>query len=447
MKVGIWCAYGKTLTVTDGIGVFAHGLAKYLALSPRVNAVVLAIHAGDESQVAATVAAGAGKIRAVSLETLPLVSRWRRKMLRWRHRRLSRRHATLGGSGGPGGDRLTARLEASLAKTEAETAAVLAGQAASDPRVLATPDEGGCDIWVLPHVSVERGFSSATVVLIHDMVPLRERGLIKPHDMASFRRRSRVIADRATLIGCMSESIRDSDLVGLLGCPLEKIRVVRPAVPDDIGFATTDQQPACQNTSAAPAGKEPPYLLYPAAFRPYKNHELLIEALPLLDRLGIPQLQLVLTGEAPLPRPLQELAAACGVGDRVHVLGRVDRPKLEQLYRGAAATVVPSRHEQGSFPVLEALACGCPVAVSDIPSLREAFAPLGEAMAFFDPASPASLAETLAALLRDPDAVRDAQAAGFERLRRRSWSEAAEEWIDVLAEAIERHRACSVRQR
>ena len=447
MKVGIWCAYGKTLTVTDGIGVFAHGLAKYLALSPRVNAVVLAIHAGDESQVAATVAAGAGKIRSVSLETLPLVPRWRRKVLRWRHRRLSQQYARRGDSGGQNGDVWEGRLEASLAKTEAETAAVLAGQAASDPRVLAMPGEGGCDVWVLPHVSVERGFSSATVVLIHDMVPLRERGLIKPHDLASFRRRSQAIAERSTLIGCMSESIRDSDLVGLLGCPLEKIRVVRPAVPDDIGFAATDDEPACRDTSEPPAGKEPPYLLYPAAFRPYKNHELLIDALPLLDRLGIPPLQLLLTGEPPLPRQLQEQAAAAGVRDRVHVVGRVDRARLEQLYRGAAATVVPSRHEQGSFPVLEALACGCPVAVSDIPSLREAFAPLGAAMPFFDPASPASLAETLAAMLRDPEAVCQAQAAGFERLRSRSWSEAAEEWIDVLAEAIERHRACSVRQR
>ena len=58
-----------------------------------------------------------------------------------------------------------------------------------------------------------------------------------------------------------------------------------------------------------------------------------------------------------------------------------------------------------------------------------------------------AVAEALAAMLRDPEAVCQAQAAGFERLRSRSWSEAAEEWIDVLGEAIERHRAWSVRER
>jgi len=443
VKVGIWCAYGKTLTVTDGIGVFAHGLAKYLARSPRVNAVVLAIHAGDEPQVAATVAAGQGGIQTVSLAPLPLVPRWRRKSLRWKHRRLSRRLVALGDSGGKGCRAAAAGIQRRLATTEAAMAELLAGQAASDPQLLAAPAEGGCDVWVLPHVSVERQFHSATLVMIHDMVPLREPGLIKPHDLASFRRRSQAVAERSTLIGCMSEVIRDGDIVGLLGCPAGKVRVVPPAVPDDIGFAGGAAQPPAQASAMLPAGVETPYLLYPAAFRPYKNHSLLIEALPHLDRGGLPPLHVVLTGAPTLPKHLDERAVSLGVRNRVHALGRVDRETLEQLYRGAAATVVPSRHEQGSFPVLEALACGCPVAVSNIPSLREAFAPLGEAMPFFDPASPRDLARQVAAILRDPAAVREAQAAGFERLRRRGWAVAAEEWIDVLAEAIQQHRGAS----
>ena len=167
----------------------------------------------------------------------------------------------------------------------------------------------------------------------------------------------------------------------------------------------------------------------------------MIEALPLLDRQGAPGLQLVFTGESPLPKHLEERAVARGVHHRIRALGRVDRGTLEALYRGAAATVVPSRHEQGSFPVLEALACGCPVAVSDIPTLREAFGPLGEAVPFFDPTSPAALVEAVAGILKDPAAVRGAQASGFEQLRRRSWAEATDEWIDVFAEAIERDRA------
>lgn len=440
MKVGVWCAYGKTLSLTDGIGVFAHCLAKYLAHSPRVNGVVLAIHAGDEEVVAETVAAGGGKIQSVSLQTLSFTQRWRRKRLRWRHRSLSNRLAMLGCSGELGGGPRAERLAAQLNETEALTAQVLAQQPVSTPSVVADPASGGCDIWVLPHVSVERAFPSATLVMIHDMVPLRERGLVKPHDLASFRRRSQAVANRSTLIGCMSETIRDGDIVGLLGCPAAKVRVVPPAVPDDIGFAgASDAARSVTAEPPLPEGVKAPYLLYPAAFRSYKNHELLIASLPLLDAQGLPRLQLVFTGEAPLPKDLAERAAALGVTDRVVTLGRVDRSVLEQLYRSAAATVVPSRHEQGSFPVLEALACGCPVAVSDIPSLREAFGPLTRAMPFFDPASPASFVEAVAGLLRDPQAARAAQATGFRELRGRSWSEAADEWVDVFVEAIRIH--------
>jgi glycosyltransferase involved in cell wall biosynthesis len=439
--VGVWCAYGKTLTLTDGIGVFAHNLAKYLAQSPRVNGVVLAVHAGDEADVAATIAAGGGKIWSVALQTLPLLQRWRRRQLRWRHRALSRRLATLGDAGGLGGSRQQALLAGQLQETEVLTARLLAQQPASDPKLLAGPAAGGCDVWVLPHISVERAFQSATVVMIHDMVPLRERGLVKPHDLASFRRRSQAVAERSTLIGCMSEVIRDSDIVGLLGCPAEKVRVVPPAVPDDIGFAEAAEAVETRASPAAlPEGVTPPYLLYPAAFRSYKNHELLIDALSHLDARELPRLQLVFTGDGPLPKFLQERAAACGMSDRVLTLGRVDRETLEHLYRSAAATMVPSRHEQGSFPVLEALACGCPVAVSDIPSLREAFGAMADTMPFFDPASPAALADAVALLLRDPHAVRAKQAAGFRALRGRTWGDAAEEWIDVFAEAIHVHQ-------
>lgn len=448
MRVGIWAAYGKTLTTNDGIGVFAHLLARNLAHSARVETIALAIHAGDEPLMSETVAAGEGRIRTVALQKLPFFRRWRRKRLRRQHRRLAGRLQAVSATDGERGRYLLAELAAN----EAATASLLAEQPASDPAVFAGNGPGGCDVWMLPHVSVERGFASASVVMIHDMVPLREPGIIKPHDLASFRRRSQAAAARATLIGCMSQVIRDEDIVGLLGCPAEQIRVVRPAVPDDLGSVAGHADGLGRQPSDAlrpadgprdplplPAGVRPPYVLYPAAFRPYKNHHLLIEALPQLARLGHDDLQLVFTGGDELPGDLQRLAASLGVMERVRAIGRVDRLTLARLYREAVGTVVPSRHEQGSFPILEALACGCPVATADIPSLREAFEPLGEAMLFFSPDAPSAAVEVIVRMIAHREAVRAAQSEGFTRLRRRTWREATEEWIDVFEEAIERH--------
>jgi len=117
-----------------------------------------------------------------------------------------------------------------------------------------------------------------------------------------------------------------------------------------------------------------------------------------------------------LPGPLRRQIAAAGLSAVVHVIGRVERATLARLYGEAAATIVPSFYEQGSFPLLEAMHWGCPVAASNIPALREAFAPMGEAMLFFDPRRPEAIAATMKRLSAEGTAIRDRQATAFRAI-------------------------------
>ena len=60
-----------------------------------------------------------------------------------------------------------------------------------------------------------------------------------------------------------------------------------------------------------------------------------------------------------------------GVGNRVKFLGYVNRADLSSLYTGASVLAAPSLFEGFDLPILEALACGCPVIASNIPAHRE----------------------------------------------------------------------------
>ncbi len=152
-----------------------------------------------------------------------------------------------------------------------------------------------------------------------------------------------------------------------------------------------------------------PFLLYPARPWVHKNHERLFEAFAILRRER-PELRLVLTGGGHEGRP---------VPPGVEVKGLVSADELVSLYRRAACMVFPSLYEGFGQPPLEAMACGCPVAASNIPAVAEA---CGDAAALFDPNDPEDIAAVVAAVLDAPD--RFVQ-AGLEHARGFTWQETA----------------------
>lgn len=160
------------------------------------------------------------------------------------------------------------------------------------------------------------------------------------------------------------------------------------------------------------------YLLAVASANPTKNLRALIDA---FASLGVPELRLVIVGG----RNARVFAGDADAADPPCVVrtGPLGDPQLKTLYGRALALVIPSLYEGFGLPALEAMAQGCAVAASNAGALPEV---CGEAALFFDPSSPAAIAEALRRVVADEALRIRLQQAGRQQAARFSWSASAE---------------------
>ncbi|MHC5052062.1 MAG: glycosyltransferase family 4 protein [Planctomycetota bacterium] len=116
----------------------------------------------------------------------------------------------------------------------------------------------------------------------------------------------------------------------------------------------------------------------------------------------------------------------------VDVLGYLEEEQLASLYRSALMVVQPSLYEGFGLPVLEAMACGTPVACADIAVFHEV---AGDCARYFDPHKPGSIAQTMEEVARNDDLRADLCRRGVARAAGFSWDRTAEKLLAVFKEA------------
>lgn len=172
-----------------------------------------------------------------------------------------------------------------------------------------------------------------------------------------------------------------------------------------------------------------------------KGLHVLLEALPLILRER-PQARLTVAGFGPEEERLRSQARDLGVGQAVDFLGAVPQAQLPELYRRASLLVAPFVEASGGdreglgLVTIEAIACGCPVVVGDLPAVRDVLGDREDATMLVRPGDSAALAK---AVLRSMD-ERDATAEQAVRLRERlvarfDWGHVAKGYESILLRA------------
>jgi glycosyltransferase involved in cell wall biosynthesis len=167
-------------------------------------------------------------------------------------------------------------------------------------------------------------------------------------------------------------------------------------------------------------------LLHVGSTIPRKRIDVLLEVFKGV-RAVTDEIRLVRVG-GPLTPSQRSLADRLGVAESILEMPFLERPLLAALYRRATLAVLPSDGEGFGLPVVEAMACGSPVVVSDVPALREVG---GSAAMYCPPGDVRRWVESLTWLVRS----RQADPDGWEARRQACISAAAR--FDWKAHALE----------
>jgi glycosyltransferase involved in cell wall biosynthesis len=268
-------------------------------------------------------------------------------------------------------------------------------------------------IVVLPQMRYPLSVPGARHIgVIHDLMHRYERSFPEAASPEQTRHRERLF--NATLEKC--DLVFVDSRVGA-GHVLESYPQAEPSRLRVLPFAAFEDILTC---SPQPPRMDLPqkFLFYPAQFWKHKNHAGLARAVARLKK-DLPDIHVVAAGNTGQNGfdDFHGIVAARGLEGAFSLPGYVSTEELAWLYQHARALVMPTFFGPTNIPPLEAMAFGCPVAVSGIYGMPEQ---CGDAALYFNPAEIKEIADAAGRLWTD-DALCDELRKRGKR-RAKQWS-------------------------
>ena len=186
--------------------------------------------------------------------------------------------------------------------------------------------------------------------------------------------------------------------------------------------------------AAGPRRERTPIILTVCHLYPRKSVDVLLRAMPRVLS-AVPGARLRIVGVGPEAERLRLLRGELGIGQSVEFLGHIPFEQLCREYRDCALFCLPSRQEGFGIVCLEALAAGRAIVTTRAAALPEVV-PDGVAGRLVTPGNPVALAETLIALLRDPDTADGLGATGAKLVAAYDAPTIARQFLAAIAPVV-----------
>src|ERR1700674_5253865 len=273
------------------------------------------------------------------------------------------------------------------------------------------------ELLFVPAHAIPFAWPGKALTVVHDLAFERYPNAYSPAERAYLRLTTRWATVRSPLLITVSESTK-ADLVSAYRVRAERIRVVPLGTSGpEVGAAPVSR--------LAELGLNGNFVLQVGRIETRKTQAAALAAVERLDGVT-----LALAG----PERDSALAARLRSSRRCRVLGRVDQPTLELLYKRASAVIVPSLYEGFGLPVLEAMARGKVVVAAKASSLPEVG---GDAALYFhDSADSEQLASVLKIALNDETLRTSLAKAARARAKKFTWDRTAAGVAEVVRELL-----------
>jgi len=174
----------------------------------------------------------------------------------------------------------------------------------------------------------------------------------------------------------------------------------------------------------------PSYLLFVSSLEPRKNIDVLVDAL-METKTDIP---IVLVGwKGWGEKSWFEKIKNKNLKNRVYLTGHIPDHDLRAVYTGAQALIYPSLYEGFGLPIVEAMACGCPVICSNVSSMPEV---AGDAAVLIDPLQSSELAQAIENVVHDTGLRNFLVEKGRQRALGFTWESTADQTLDVYRNVV-----------
>ena len=313
------------------------------------------------------------------------------------------------------------------------------------------------DVLFVPAHALPLFYPRKTITTVHDLAFMHEQNLYRPERVKTKSARARKTihflvklitfgkygADsvdylywstdfalkHAAKIITVSESTKQDILTFFPKVKQSRIAVIYNGFNDKLYSPIFDKEKT--KLTLNKYGFEAPYFLYIGRLEKKKNTATLIESFTIVKENN-PDIseKLVLIGNAGYGYDeIQYVIEEFNLNREVIMPGWVLEEDMPYILNSASAFIFPSKHEGFGIPVIQALACGVPTAVSDIPVLHEIAA---DSVLYFDQNSKASMAQAMTDIIKDKKLREDLIIKGFARAKQFSWIKCAAETLKEI---------------